>query len=178
VDTSGEINLCRLDISSGNEIHGTRYQASPADACERLFAFLPIHYEDFTFADLGAGKGRVLLVASRFNFRRIVGVEFARELVEIARRNMERYGCRCELVHCDAAEYEFPADNLVVYLYNPFGPEVLRRVLTALKRVRRTRDVYMIYLHPMHVSCIADAAVILHTIDGAVICKVNRTEAP
>ena len=37
------------------------------------------------FVDFGCGKGRVLLLAAGFGFARITGVEFAKELCDIAK---------------------------------------------------------------------------------------------
>ncbi len=136
---------------------------------------MPIRYEDFTFIDLGAGKGRVLLVASRFPFKRLIGVEFARELVETARRNIERFGCRAEVVHADAADYRFPSENLVVYLYNPFGPEVLRPVLSYLREISTGREVYLVYLNPKNSSCVEEFAREIYKLAGA---KVYHFEQP
>jgi SAM-dependent methyltransferase len=44
----------------------------------------------FVFIDLGSGKGRVLLMAAEYPFRRIIGVELLPELHEIARQNLLR----------------------------------------------------------------------------------------
>ena len=167
VQTAGKVSLFQLDICSPHEAAGFAYQPSPVDLCDRLFASLPIHHEDFTFIDLGAGKGRVLLVASRFPFKRVIGVEFARELVHVARRNIELSRGRAQVVHADAADYEFPSDNLVIYLYNPFGPEVLRPVLSSLREISTTREVYLLYLNPRNDSCVAEFAHEIYRHDGA-----------
>ena len=171
VDTAGEIDLFRLDITSQNESVGVRYQPSPANACHELLASLPIRYEDFTFIDLGAGKGRVLLVASRFAFKRQIGVEFAADLVKTARQNIERFGCRAEVVHADASDYRFPSDNLVVYLYNPFGPEVLRPVLSSLQAISASYDVYLVYLNPRNKSYVDEFAREISDHHGAKVYK-------
>jgi predicted RNA methylase len=42
----------------------------------------------FSFVDFGSGKGRVLLVASHYPFREVVGVEFSPELQKIAEGNI------------------------------------------------------------------------------------------
>jgi hypothetical protein len=47
-----------------------------------------IRYQDFTFIDLGSGKGRALLLASEFPFQEIIGVELGPELHEIAKKNI------------------------------------------------------------------------------------------
>jgi predicted RNA methylase len=180
VDTSGHLSLFKLDISSAHESVGFSYSPSPAEVCEKLFASLAIRHQDFTFIDLGAGKGRVLLVASRFPFKRLIGVEFARELVETARLNIQKFGCRAEIVHADAAEYRFPSENLVVYLYNPFGPEVLRPVLRSLREISISREVYLLYLNPKNSSCVEEVANEIDQIAGAKVYYFerpgNRTE--
>jgi predicted RNA methylase len=167
IETAGKVSLFELDITSRNEAVGIRYQPSPPEVCDQLLASLPIHYEEFTFIDLGAGKGRVLLVGSRFPFKRLIGVEFARELVDTARRNIERFGCGAEVVHADAADYSFPSDNLVVYLYNPFGPEVLRPILSSLREIGAVREVYMLYLNPAYSSEVEGFARELYELAGA-----------
>jgi hypothetical protein len=78
-------------------------------------------------------------------------VEFARELVEIAQRNLATinrdFPGGASVVHQDASLYDFPRGPLVVYLYNPFGPEVMGRVIQNLVNQISSRadDCYVIY---------------------------------
>ncbi len=82
---------------------------------------------DFTFIDLGCGKGRVLLMASDYPFKRIIGVEFMPDLARAAQKNIAGYSndrqqCRqIEAVCMDARDFQFPSGPLVVYLFNPFS---------------------------------------------------------
>jgi hypothetical protein len=41
---------------------------------------LPKDLSDFTFVDIGSGKGSILFYACRYDFRRVLGVEFAENL--------------------------------------------------------------------------------------------------
>lgn len=41
---------------------------------------LPLDFEEYTFIDLGSGKGRALLIASEYPFRAVVGVELSPKL--------------------------------------------------------------------------------------------------
>src|SRR6266496_57342 len=50
-----------------------------------------LNFRDFTFLDLGSGKGRTLLMASDYPFRRVVGVELLPALHGIAVRNLAQY---------------------------------------------------------------------------------------
>lgn len=50
-----------------------------------------LDFAEFTFVDLGSGKGRALLMASDYPFRRIVGVELLPALHQIAELNLAQY---------------------------------------------------------------------------------------
>ena len=147
-DTSGLAPLWRLNIASPNARHGERYQATGEQELLAALAFLPEALPRFTFVDLGCGKGRTLLVAARRGFGQVIGVEFARELAEIAARNLAVCGLRnAQVLHADAAEVVLPAGDTVVYLYNPFSAEILARVLAKLRAGRHER-LYVIYKTP------------------------------
>ena len=51
----------------------------------------PHPIEDYIFIDVGAGKGRGLLVASEYSFRKVIGIELNAEMAAIARQNVERW---------------------------------------------------------------------------------------
>lgn len=135
VDTSGYIPLCRLEIDSQNWRYGRRYQAiDPAGFRAALEAGGDI-VSNRAFVDLGCGKGRAILLAAEYAFDRIVGVEFSPQLVEVAQKNLLTYTnplqvCRkIEVVLDDAAMYPLPEAPLVLFLFNPFGPEVMAKVV-------------------------------------------------
>jgi len=148
-DTSGTTRLWQLTIQSDNAASGVGYQATPEAEFHWAVDALKIEPADFRFIDLGCGKGRTLIMAAEFGFQEVIGVEFAQELAETARRNLLRLGVpNHQIHHSDAAQFRFPDGNLVVYLYNPFGPDVLSKVLDSLSRAKEDmpdREVYLIY---------------------------------
>jgi hypothetical protein len=78
------------------------------------------------FIDFGSGKGRIVYLAAKYPFARIIGIEVSANLNEVARRNIDRslhkLACRnIELLTIDAADFEIPDDVTVAYLYHPFG---------------------------------------------------------
>jgi SAM-dependent methyltransferase len=176
VDTNGIVPLYMLQIHSRNDIHGVKYQASPPGLFSQLMAAIKVAYNDFTFIDLGSGKGRVLLLASQLPFKRIIGIEFSRELMQIARANLTRcarVGSHIDLLWMDVEDYEFPTDQSVVYLYNPFDEKVMVRVINNLRLslVRHPRELYIVYCNPLHASVIDRANVFTRVAsqEGAVI---------
>lgn len=115
-----------------------------------------LDYADFTFIDLGSGKGRTLLMASDYPFRRIVGVELLPALHEIARENLAAYKSdaqRCfalESICGDATSFPYPGEPLVVYLFNPFPEAGLRRAIDRLRQslTATPRAAYVLYHNP------------------------------
>jgi hypothetical protein len=109
----------------------------------------------------------VLFVAAEYPFRRVIGVEFSNALHDDALANLKRYkfqGQRCaniEPVHADARDFEFPNDNLVIYLFNPFGPEVMGRMLANLESSmeRHPRHVIVVMLWPDHSQVVERMAI-------------------
>ena len=49
------------------------YQPTDPALFQEMMASLPIEFDQFTFVDLGSGKGRTLLMASEYPFRKIAG---------------------------------------------------------------------------------------------------------
>ena len=115
-----------------------------------------INFNDFTFIDLGSGKGRTLLMASDYPFRRIVGVELLPSLNEIAQQNLAQYHSdsqKCfaiESVCADATTFPLPDGALVIFLFNPFPESGLRRTIANLKNSvdAHPRPVIVIYHNP------------------------------
>jgi SAM-dependent methyltransferase len=117
----------------------------------------------YTFVDVGSGKGRMLFVAAEYPFRKVVGVEYSVGLQEQAVANIRRWRRkwqRCsdiESVLADAASFKFPDGNLVLYLFNPFGPEVMKRMVENLERTmeRDPRHVVVVMQWPEYPEVVA-----------------------
>jgi SAM-dependent methyltransferase len=118
---------------------------------------LGIDYTGFTFIDIGSGKGRALLMASMYPFRRILGIELLPELNVIAQENISKYANpaqRCKHIQSvcgDATKMQFPSEPLVVYLFHPLPQAGFMAVIENLKRSQREnlRPVYVIYANPV-----------------------------
>ena len=148
VDTSGRINLRRLGIGSPNRKHGSDYHGVEPGRFADALADIPEDLSVYTFVDLGSGKGRALLMADKWGFRRIIGVEFSPKLVQVAQVNLKKLKLNnAEVLVRDAGEFRFPEEPLVVFMYNPFGPEVLKRVLDNLRI--HPGPLYLTYVNPL-----------------------------
>ena len=133
------------------------YQPTDAALFQEMMANLPIDFRDFTFVDLGSGKGRTLMMASDYPFRRIVGVELLPALHQIAQENLSRYKSasqKCfvlEAICGNATDFPLPTEPLVLYLFNPLPESGLRRVMASLDQSlsAHPRAVYVLYHNPL-----------------------------
>jgi SAM-dependent methyltransferase len=147
------------------QFHSSYQPTEPAAFHEMLTALqqssasdqTTVNFGDFTFIDLGSGKGRTLLMASDYPFRRIIGVELLRSLHQIAEQNARQYKSesqKCfaiESICADATAFPFPDDPLVIFLFNPFPESGMRRVVANLGRSLQAhpRPAYVLYHNPL-----------------------------
>jgi SAM-dependent methyltransferase len=112
---------------------------------------------DDVFADLGCGKGRVVLQAAMtYRMRRVIGVELSAELASAARAHLERNRKRLrspdvEIAQVDVLAWAIPGDLSIVYLHNPFTGELFSKVadrLAAFAR-ERGRSLRLVYVNPI-----------------------------
>ena len=147
VETGGITELKRLQVT-GDAQDSVPHIASDPDEFHSAMGALGIdEHKRFTFVDIGAGKGRALLLAATYGFKRIIGVEFARELVEVAQRNIQaaRIATPISILHQDATRFELPDGPIVQFMYNPFGGKTMAAV------ARRTRASFDRNPRPLHV---------------------------
>ena len=64
VETTAKVPPDALGVESAS--HANEYTPVPAGGLSRVLADLPIVYREWDFVDIGAGKGRALFVAARF----------------------------------------------------------------------------------------------------------------
>jgi SAM-dependent methyltransferase len=160
----------RVDTTSGTVgwrarllgLFASPYQPTDPSLFREMMAGLPIDFATFTFVDIGSGKGRTLLMASEYPFRRIVGIELIAELHRAAEENIRAWHSeaqpssvqrclRLETVLGDAREFEFPEEPLVLYFFNPLPESALSEVLERLKNslARAPRPVWIVYHNPL-----------------------------
>jgi len=161
-DTAGSVPPEQLGITDAAvRDQAILYLPSPTRVTRWMFDNIGVEHREFSFVDLGCGKGRVLLVGSDYPFRRIVGVEISPELAAIARRNIERYqpaSRRCQdvtVTNVDATRFEFPATNLLLHLYHPFEPAITTAVLANLQRSVEAAPRKVVIAYLLYTSAVA-----------------------
>jgi hypothetical protein len=167
-DTGGVTFLSDLDIPSPNWIYGFNYLPVDPDQFRAAMTALKIEFEDFFFIDYGSGKGRALLFASNYPFKKIVGIEFAPELHAIAVKNIGKYSSpeqKCgslEAVCMDFTDFSLPPEPLVLFFNRPCEALPLGIVLGSIRKSLREnpRPIYIVFIAPAYeeIEAVLDGA--------------------
>lgn len=155
-DTGGMVSLTGLNITSPNLDFGEQYQGINPTAFFEAVESVPVDRKEWTFVDLGCGKGRAILLASLLSFKEIIGVEFSPTLAAIARENLTRFAgsqqqdCQVSIIDADAADYRFSSNKIFLYLFNPFTAPVMDRVIANLVYAceHRSAEAIVVYVLP------------------------------
>jgi SAM-dependent methyltransferase len=153
VQTTGMVRLTELGIRNSEYFEYTPLGYRAIFSALRL---VPLAPAELSFLDIGCGKGRALVAAARFPFRRVRGVEISRELLAIAQGNLARMRNRraldVQVDHCDATTYDIPEDVNVIYVFNSFNGATLQKVVENIlaSQARRPRTIYLTYFNTVH----------------------------
>jgi SAM-dependent methyltransferase len=107
------------------------------------------------FVDVGSGKGRVLILAGRYAFKKIIGIEMSRELNDLARENIRQAlpNLRCkdiEVLQTPAELWTVPDDVTLFFFFNPFKGDCLAAFMNNLRSSLNLapRKATIIYVRP------------------------------
>jgi hypothetical protein len=164
VPTKGHVPLESLTVRGNNKASGHDYKPTPNSVFK--WALAAVAEEDIgrmSFVDYGAGKGRVMLLASQYPFTQVGGIEFAEELHDNATMNIAQFPrsrMKCRNVECvlDDVVNIRPLDSEAVhYFFNPFEPQIFAEVLKGIVASyhARPRRLYVILID-------MDAAELMH----------------
>jgi SAM-dependent methyltransferase len=161
VDTMECVEIPDMKLDPETGFHAVGYEPTPIPLVKRILKSLPVEHRDFIFIDIGSGKGLTLLLAAKYDFKKIVGVEVSAAISDMAIKNISRYHAknRCkniESVCSNGQDYHFPSENLIVYLYNPFDACVLNEVLSNIEAVflNSTYKLFLVYINPIHLDLV------------------------
>lgn len=147
-------------VAAARFVDSEAYTATPSRQFIRLLHALPIETPaDYTFVDLGCGKGLTLLLAARHGFGAVRGVELDPRLAAVAEKNVRsfaagdpRYAGVLSVTTGDAADHPLPTGPTVVFLFNPFGEHTLRAASVTMRRslAASPRPFFVAYYNPVH----------------------------
>ncbi len=163
IDAAGALWPSPLGLFGRHAPCAQEYRATPTWIFRRAMSGLDIDLRRFVFLDYGCGKGRVLMLAAQRPFLRVEGIELSERMYRIALANIAHAQARGVLHapvvahHIDAADYVLPAEPLVIYLFDPFGAQVVSLVADNIEAslAANPREAYVVYLNAEHRDCFA-----------------------
>lgn len=156
IDTAGRVPVSLLDIPVDAAKSAVHYAPSAQGEVAWFLDSLGVDLHDYVFIDFGSGKGRVLLIASHYPFREIIGVEFSRTLHKTALKNIANYSNSrkvCASVTStlsDARQFSVPVRPSVYYFYHPFEAEIMGEVVARIEQQNAANlgRCFVLYLNP------------------------------
>jgi 16S rRNA G966 N2-methylase RsmD len=153
INTANRIMLASIGIDNpdSREYTPIGYAAFYA-ALKRV----PLDKSKSTLLDYGVGKGRAVCLAATFSFRRIIGVDISKELIETASENLKRMRHRktrsISLIATDATQFDVPKDVNLIYFFNPFAGDTLEKVIANIHASIKQypRKVFIIFFNNDH----------------------------
>lgn len=157
------------NLTSPIDASAERVQYEPFQyaALAKLDDHLPVGASDVVY-DLGCGLGRVVCHFASKPVAGAVGVEYDPELARAAQANVQRMTDRrapVRILEGDAAAIDC-SDATVIFMYNPFGADTMRRVLAALPDRPGLR---VAYANPRHAGVF---------VEFPVLREIARFDAP
>jgi len=148
-------NIYDLTLAGDYKEHGTALVSTHKDLFAEVFLDLEEavgkKIEKNIFLDYGSGKAGAIIHAKNFGFKKTIGVEFAKELHQIAEQNIKKLALsNVETNFADATTFLPPLNVSVIYLFNPFDEVVMEKVaqnIVSLKD-KYENNVYIIYGNP------------------------------
>ena len=148
-------NLHDLTLTGDYKEHGTALVSTSKDFFTKVFSDLEEivgkKIEKNIFIDYGSGKGGAIIQAKNTGFKESIGIEFAKELHEVAEENIKKLGLSGVTSYFqDATTYNPPEDISVIYLFNPFDEVVMDMVAKNIESLKSDfkNDVYVVYGNP------------------------------
>lgn len=149
--------LNTLSVKGDNLSHASIYQGANYYLLEKSFDYLAGIHENKNIVDFGCGKGRVLIAAAYYGFKKITGIDFAKALCVASEQNIKKVktsypSARFSVIYDDVINYKIAADENVFFFFNPFDEVVMllvvKNILQSLKE--SPRHVTIVYLNPVH----------------------------
>lgn len=168
-------------VSADLAVHAVHYEGSSIPKLQRALQVvqrqLAAALAQYSFVDFGSGKGLVVMLASRYPFQHVYGVEMSPDLHAIAESNIRKFraqnpDCAPVSLSCgDALAFDLPRENLVAYLYNPFDAFLMQRCVARLvDAAGHGRGLIVVYVNPLHREIFARDGRFHALCDDATLC--------
>ena len=168
-DTSGLVSGGGLFSGHEHDRFSVAYYGMSPSRMRRAFAQWretagTVGVEEYSFVDIGSGKGRAMMLASELPFREVVGVELNASLHQVAEKNLKMWResgralSPVRLVQGDVLGLSLPEGRLLIFMYNPFLAPMLRRLLARVEAAAggRRGEIDLLYVVPQQEDVFAE----------------------
>jgi len=147
IDTVKYVNIEELGFSKDTSY---RYEYSKKKYLWQVLKESNITKND-SIIDVGSGKGSALIEFSKYQFKKVAGVELSKTLHDICKNNLKVLKISNVNLYCtNAVDFDKYYEYNYIYFYNPFPEiifeEVLNRLINSIKINKRI--IYIIYKNP------------------------------
>ncbi len=157
INSTSSSNLSRFNITGHQLAHATEYMPVNYFTIEHLFKHLPQKAKQGVFLDIGCGKGRAMCVAAHYGFQRVKGIDFAKEMIDAAEKNLSATkkihpSLEYQLSWADISTLGIEKTVTTIFLFNPFDEILLKTVLQKIDASLKAdpRKLYVLYASPRH----------------------------
>lgn len=154
-DTYARVELSKLGVPelTGYDFDGWGTCPVNESFFHEMMGATPASFQRFTFIDVGAGKGKAMMLATEYPFRRVVGVELAAGLAAVARTNVARYCAHrrrevpVEVLCQDFLAWPLPVEPGLLFFNDPFPFHIAERAIAHVEASLRAnpRPVFVVY---------------------------------
>lgn len=153
-NTSHYISIKDLDIKDYYTKESCNYHPTNPYLLDKTFNYLVKNYNlnELGFIDMGSGEGRVLIYASDYQFKKIVGVEFSKQLYEASINNLAKLNnTNISVFYDDATLFKINDKLNIFFFFSPFYGSVMKKVLKNIEQsyLNNQREIIIIYVNPV-----------------------------
>lgn len=155
ISTTAYHHLSAFQLAQGNLQHATEYMPVNYLILELLLQNLPATAFAGRFLDIGCGKGRALCVATHAGFTKLTGIDFAKELIDDAEKNIHQTKqlfplVQYNLLWADISTFDIEPDTSTFFLFNPFDEVLIKKTVDKIihSQTLHPRPVYILYASP------------------------------
>jgi SAM-dependent methyltransferase len=130
------------------------YQAASYLVLFKIFKVLKELAPNYTFVDIGCGRGRVLFVAENEGYNELLGLDLDEELVYEAKKNSKTYKLKrkessLRFLCVNAIEHKYEDRKTIYFMFNPFNESVLKKVLAGISAAGASESL-IVYMNPLY----------------------------
>jgi len=128
------------------------YMPSYKKTVTNALLYLKKNYQlkHYNFLDIGCGKGKTMILASKYSFKQITGYEIDKDVFSVLKKNINQKKFRNFKVYNKSIKISEIENNSVIYFYNPFNEELSKRLFDEISINTLLEDIILIYVNPIY----------------------------